>query len=78
MPHVQKAYKHNMEGLLVDYVVPCFASHHGHLRARACWLVGNFADLKFQEGTGMGRTFGLLMQKVVEAMKDPEVEKPAI
>lgn len=70
---MQKAYKHDMAGLLVQYVVPCFMSQHGHLRARACWVLGNFADLKFKEGIGCGPTFGLLLQKVVGAMKDPEV-----
>ncbi|GMH35700.1 hypothetical protein BSKO_03568 [Bryopsis sp. KO-2023] len=69
----KKSYKHNMEGLLLEFVVPCFGSTHAHLRARACWVAGEYADLKMKDGKGTGPTFGMLLEKVVALMRDPEL-----
>ena len=38
--------------MLLQHVVPLFASPYGHLRAKACWLAGIFADIEFSDGQG--------------------------
>lgn len=37
-----------MEQMLTTYVFPEFQSTHGHLRARACWVLHSFCDIKFK------------------------------
>ncbi|CAG9461067.1 unnamed protein product [Pedinophyceae sp. YPF-701] len=69
----KKQYKDSLEPMLQQYVLPCFQSQYGHLRAKACWVAGSFADLKFPEGVGVGRTFGAMMSATVNAMSDPEM-----
>ena len=32
--------------MLAQYVQPLFLSPYGHLRAKAAWIAGNFADIK--------------------------------
>ena len=41
-------YKEQMEKFLVEIVFPEFNSPHGHLRARACWVLHTFIDVKYQ------------------------------
>jgi hypothetical protein len=42
-------YKEQAEMILVNYVFPEFSSKHGFLRAKACWVVQNFSELKFKD-----------------------------
>lgn len=70
---MQAPYKDHLEGLLLTHVLPCFDSPYGHLRAKACWVAGQFADIDFREGRGQGRSFNALFQKVVNAFQDPEL-----
>ena len=39
----KKTYKDQLEQFLVNIVFPEFNSPHGHLRARACWMLHYFA-----------------------------------
>ena len=41
-------YKDQMGKFLVEIVFPEFSSPHGHLRARACWVLHHFADVEYQ------------------------------
>ena len=59
--------------MLVEYVEPAFQSPHGHLRAKACWVAGTYADIQFEGGAGKGRTFQLLMRHVIQGLQDPEL-----
>ncbi len=70
---MQKPYKDQLERMLKDYVEPCFRSPHGHLRAKACWVSGTYADIQFEGGAGKGGTFQLLMQHVIQSLQDPEL-----
>ena len=38
--------------MLLQHVVPLFGAPYGHLRAKACWLAGIYADIEFQDGQG--------------------------
>ena len=46
----QASYKGQLEAMLVAHVAPLFASPHGHLRAKAAWLSGVYADIQFAAG----------------------------
>lgn len=41
-------YKDQVEMMLVSYVFPEFQSQHGFLRARACWVLKQFAKVQFK------------------------------
>ncbi|KAK9818968.1 hypothetical protein WJX74_009075 [Apatococcus lobatus] len=69
----KKPYKDQLERMLVEYVEPAFRSPHGHLRAKACWVAGTYADIQFEGGAGKGRTFQLLMRHIIQALQDPEL-----
>lgn len=46
-----KFYKEQMDKMICQYVFPEFSSPHGHMRARACWVLHYFSEIKFrQEG----------------------------
>lgn len=34
--------------MLVQYVFPEYASPHGHMRARACWVMHYYNEMKFR------------------------------
>ncbi len=44
----KKNYKDQLEQFLVSIVFPEFVSPHGHLRARACWMLHYFSDVKYK------------------------------
>ena len=69
----QAAYKGQLEGMLAAHVVPLFASPHGHLRAKACWLGGVFSDTKFAAGFGSGPTFQALFRANINCLADPDM-----
>jgi hypothetical protein len=53
--------------MLSTYVVPCFTSPYGHLRAKACWVAQEFLEADFgDEGAGQKQ----LLQLVLNAMTD--------
>lgn len=45
----KQAYRDQMEGMLQQYIFPEFNSPHGHMRARACWVLCKFSEVKFQQ-----------------------------
>lgn len=59
--------------MLQQFVLPAFGSEYGHLRAKACWMAGQFADVKFKDGTGRGVTFNTLFSFTVKALQDPDL-----
>ncbi|KAK9824621.1 hypothetical protein WJX72_011782 [[Myrmecia] bisecta] len=68
------AYQAQLEPMLAQYVVPMFGSAYGHLRAKACWVAGVYADIDFAEvPAGSQGTFACLFQQVVRALQDPDM-----
>eukprot|EP00798_Chlamydomonas_sp_ICE-L_P030404 gene30404-35409_t len=59
--------------MLTTFVLPCYKSPHGHLRAKACWLSGVFCDVEFPEGKGTGPTYFALFQQCCQSLSDPEL-----
>lgn len=44
----KQGYRDQMEQMLATYIFPEFNSPHGHMRARACWVLCKFSEVKFQ------------------------------
>ncbi|XP_020286261.1 importin-7 [Pseudomyrmex gracilis] len=44
----KKVYREQMDKMLLQYIFPEFSSPHGHMRARACWAMHYFAEIKFK------------------------------
>lgn len=44
----KKVFKDQVENLIMQYVFPEFNSPHGHLRARACWVLHYFSEIKLR------------------------------
>jgi len=47
----RKIYKDQAEQMLTSHVFPGFASEHGFLRARACWVIRQFCELRYKTPT---------------------------
>ncbi len=70
---LQAPYKTQLEPMLQQYVLPCFDAPAGHVRAKACWVTQQYADVKFADGRGRGATFMQLFQKTLERLNDPDL-----
>lgn len=70
---MQDPYKQQLEPMLLQYVMPAFESECGHLRAKACWVAGQYADIDFRDGSGCGPTFDALFAQTVQALQDPDL-----
>lgn len=62
-------YAEQLENMLMQHILPEFANPRGHLRAKACWVAGMYADIPFQDS----RHFTALMQCVIERLGDGEL-----
>lgn len=62
-------YKGELERMLVQHVFPEFNSHVGHLRAKAAWVAGQYAHIKFTEQDN----FRKAMHSVIAGMRDAEL-----
>ena len=82
----QEPYKQQLEPMLVRYVLPTFGSPAGHLRAKAAWVAGQFADIRFRERPGegallprgAGATFQGLFQSVLGLLRDADLPVPPL
>lgn len=45
----KKMYREQMDKMLLQYVFPEFSSPHGYMRARACWVLHYFSEIKFKQ-----------------------------
>ncbi|MEW5303971.1 MAG: hypothetical protein WDW36_006614 [Sanguina aurantia] len=66
-------YKEQVGSMMLAYVMPCFDSAHGHVRAKACWVAGSYADTEFDDGKGLGKNFTMLFTKVVGCLTDSQL-----
>lgn len=44
----KQEYRDQIEQMLTEYVFPEFRSEHGHMRARACWVLQSFGEVRFK------------------------------
>ena len=57
----------------MQYVAPAFSAPVGHLRAKACWVTQQYADIRFAAGRGRGPSFQQLFQNTLGLLADPEL-----
>merc|ERR1719232_421022 len=73
----KKVYKNQMEQFLVSIVFPEFNSPHGHLRARACWMLHYFADVKYKDSNVLGQSFKLTIDSLLKSDEEVPVKVEA-
>jgi len=71
-------YKDQMEKFLVEIVFPEFNSPHGHLRARACWVLHYFSDVKYQNEQVLAEAFRLTIHCLLHDKEPPVKVESAI
>lgn len=71
-------YKEQMEKFLVEIVFPEFASPHGHLRARACWVLHYFSDVKYKNEQVLAEAFRLTVNSLLHDKEPPVKVEAAI
>ncbi|ERN11860.1 importin beta-like SAD2 [Amborella trichopoda] len=62
-------YKSQLENMLVQHVFPEFSSQVGHLRAKAAWVAGQYANINFSDQGNFTRA----LHSVVSGLRDPEL-----
>eukprot|EP00898_Chlorokybus_atmophyticus_P004844 jgi/Chlat1/5360/Chrsp35S05283 len=62
-------YRNQLEAMIVQHVLPEFENPLGHMRSKACWMAGNFADIKFTDA----RNFSALLHRVMACLHDPDL-----
>jgi len=71
-------YKEQMEKFLIEIVFPEFTSPHGHLRARACWVLHYFSDVKYQNEQVLAEAFRLTTNSLLNDKEPPVKVEAAI
>jgi len=71
-------YKEQMEKFLLEIVFPEFNSPHGHLRARACWVLHYFSDVKYHNEQVLGEAFRLTVNSLLHDKEPPVKVEAAI
>jgi hypothetical protein len=66
---VQAQYKGQLETMLQQFVAPCFSSPYGHLRAKACWVAGNYTSIDWANKA----LYGQLLQAVMACLNDADL-----
>jgi hypothetical protein len=68
---VKKLYKDQMEQMLVTHVLPEFASPHGYMRARACWVLHCFSEVRFKSADNLRSAVELLRAALADDKELP-------
>lgn len=66
----KKVFKDQVENLLVQYVFPGFQSTQGHLRARSCWVLHSFSDIKIKNQANLAKIMELTTNAL---LTDPDL-----
>eukprot|EP00128_Syssomonas_multiformis_P012794 Colp12_sorted_trinity150504_noHs@10933 len=64
--HKNETFKPQMEYMLVTHVFPEFSSPYGFLRARACWIMSEFARVEYKDANNLLQA----MTALVHCLKD--------
>ena len=74
----KKEYREQMEQMLTTYIFPEFQSPHGHLRARACWVLHSFGDVKFNNAPVLAEVLRLASNALLTDKELPVKVEAAI
>uniref|UniRef100_UPI00398F7D15 importin-8 isoform X3 n=1 Tax=Pristiophorus japonicus TaxID=55135 RepID=UPI00398F7D15 len=71
-------YKGQIELMLQNYLFPLFNSELGYLRARACWVLHSFCNLKFTNDLNLRNAVELTKKSLIEDKEMPVKVEAAI
>ncbi|CAN0425651.1 LOW QUALITY PROTEIN: importin-7-like [Lethenteron reissneri] len=74
----KNVYKHQMETMLQNHVFPLFSSELGYLRARACWVLHYFCEVKFKSDANLQTALELTRHCLIEEKEMPVKVEAAI
>lgn len=61
----KKMYCDQLDQLFIKFVFPEFNSEHGHMRARACWVLHYFAEFQSKQENVLMEAVNLLIQALL-------------
>lgn len=71
-------YKEQMDTLIQQYVFPEFQSAHGHMRARACWVLHHFSEIRFKQEQILAEALCLVVNALLTDAELPVKVEAAI
>lgn len=74
----KQEYRDNMEPMLTTYIFPEFQNPHGHMRARACWVLCKFSEVKFKNPAVLVEALRLATQALLTDAELPVQVEAAI
>eukprot|EP00095_Tigriopus_kingsejongensis_P004972 maker-scaffold96_size378025-snap-gene-2.39 protein:Tk04972 transcript:maker-scaffold96_size378025-snap-gene-2.39-mRNA-1 annotation:"Importin-7" len=74
----QKMYKEKLEDFLTQVIFPEFNNPLGHLRARACWMLHYFSDIRYKNPAVLGEAFRLTIYSLLNDKDIPVKVEAAI
>uniref|UniRef100_A0A4W3JB10 Importin 7 n=1 Tax=Callorhinchus milii TaxID=7868 RepID=A0A4W3JB10_CALMI len=74
----KKIYKDQMEFMLQNHVFPLFSSDLGYMRARACWVLHYFCEVKFKIDQNLQTALELTRRCLIEDKEMPVKVEAAI
>uniref|UniRef100_A0A8C9WJC5 Importin 7 n=1 Tax=Scleropages formosus TaxID=113540 RepID=A0A8C9WJC5_SCLFO len=74
----KKIYKDQMEFMLQNHVFPLFHSELGYMRARACWVLHYFCEVKFKNDQNLQTALDLTRMRLINDNEMPVKVEAAI
>uniref|UniRef100_A0A8C5PDX5 Importin N-terminal domain-containing protein n=1 Tax=Leptobrachium leishanense TaxID=445787 RepID=A0A8C5PDX5_9ANUR len=74
----KKIYKDQMEFMLQNHVFPLFSSSLGYMRARACWVLHYFCEVKFKNDQNLQTALELTRRCLIDDREMPVKVEAAI
>uniref|UniRef100_A0A8B9E5E1 Importin 7 n=1 Tax=Anser cygnoides TaxID=8845 RepID=A0A8B9E5E1_ANSCY len=74
----KKIYKDQMEYMLQNHVFPLFSSELGYMRARACWVLHYFCEVKFKSDQNLQTALELTRRCLIDDREMPVKVEAAI
>uniref|UniRef100_A0A8C3VD14 Importin 7 n=1 Tax=Catharus ustulatus TaxID=91951 RepID=A0A8C3VD14_CATUS len=75
---LKKIYKDQMEYMLQNHVFPLFSSELGYMRARACWVLHYFCEVKFKSDQNLQTALELTRRCLIDDREMPVKVEAAI
>lgn len=66
----KREYRDQLEGMLQTHIFPEFDNQFGHMRARACWVLQSFGEVKFKNPAVLTRVLELATKAL---LTDPDL-----
>lgn len=74
----KKVYRNEVEQMLMTYIFPEFNSPHGHMRARACWVLHSFSDANYKNQQVLAEAIRLIVNALLHDKDVPVKVEAAV